>query len=75
MKIRLRLNRARPTFYMVSDNPNVSFEIIDCSVYNFLIALEDDYHNKQIDMLAYTPVKLNYLETPAKTFIIPARQN
>ena len=28
-----------------------------------------------MDMLAYTPVKFNYLETLAKTFIIPARQN
>ena len=26
-------------------------------------------------MLAYTPVEFNYLETLAKTFIIPARQN
>ena len=26
-------------------------------------------------MLAYTPVEYNYLETLAKTFIIPARQN
>ena len=28
-----------------------------------------------MDMLAYNPVEFNYLETPAKTFIIPARQN
>ena len=28
-----------------------------------------------MDMLDYTPVQLNYLETLAKTFIIPARQN
>ena len=28
-----------------------------------------------MDMLAYTPVELNYLETLAKTFIIPTRQN
>ena len=28
-----------------------------------------------MDMLAYTPVEFNYLETIAKTFIIPARQN
>ena len=27
------------------------------------------------DMLAYAPVKYNYLETLANTFIIPARQN
>ena len=28
-----------------------------------------------MDIFAYTPVELNYLETLAKTFIIPARQN
>ena len=31
MKIRLRLIRARPNFYMISDNPNVSLGIVDCS--------------------------------------------
>ena len=30
MKIRLRLIRARPNFYMISDNPNVSLGIVDC---------------------------------------------
>ena len=33
MKIRLRLIRARPNFYMISDNPNVSLGIVDCSLY------------------------------------------
>ena len=28
-----------------------------------------------MDLLAHTPVEFNYLETLAKTFIIPARQN
>ena len=28
-----------------------------------------------MDMLAYTPVEFNYLETLAETFIIPARRN
>ena len=28
-----------------------------------------------MDILAYAPVEYNYLETSAKTFIIPARQN
>ena len=32
MKNRLRLNRARPNFYMISDNPNVSRGIVDCSL-------------------------------------------
>ena len=30
MKIRLRLISARPNFYMISDNANVSLEIVDC---------------------------------------------
>ena len=75
MKFRLRLMRARPNFYMISDNPNVSLGIVDCSLYTRRIALKDDYHIKRMDMLAYTPVDFNYLETLAKTFIIPARQN
>ena len=75
MKIRLRLIRARPNFYMISDNPNVSLGIVDCSLYTGRIALKDDYHKKRIDMHAYAPVEYNYLGTLAKTFIIPARQN
>ena len=75
MKIRLRLIRARPNFYMISDNPNVSLGIVDCSLYTRRNALKDDYHKKRMDMLAYVPVEYNYLETLAKTFIIPARQN
>ena len=75
VKIRLRLLRARPSFYMISDNPNVSLGIVDCSLYTRRIALEDDYHKERMDSLAYTPVEFNYLETLAKTFIIPARQN
>ena len=75
MKIRLRLIRARPNFYMISDNPNVSLGIVDCSLYTHCIALKDDYHKKRMDMLAYAPAEYNYLETLAKTFIIPARQN
>ena len=40
-----------------------------------VLALKDDCHKKRMDMLAYTPVELNYLETLAKTLIIPAWQN
>ena len=75
MKNRLRLIRARPNLYMISDNPNVSRGIVDYSLYTGRIALKDDYHKKQMDMLAYNPVVLNYLETLAKTFIIPVRRN
>ena len=57
MKIRLRLIRARPNFYMISDNPNVSLGIVDSSLYTRRIALKDDYHKKRMDMLAYAPVE------------------
>ena len=73
MKIRLRLIRARPNFYINSDNPNVSLRIVDYSLYSRYIALKDDHQKEPMDMLAYTPVEFNYLETLAKTFIIPAR--
>ena len=59
MKIRVRLIRARPNFYMISDNPKVSLRIVDCSLYTRNIALEDDYHRKRMDMLAYVPVDYN----------------
>ena len=74
MKIRLRRNRARPNFYMISDNPNVTLGIVDCSLYTRRIALKDDYQKKRMDMLAYAPVEYNCLESLAKTFIIPARK-
>ena len=74
-KIRLRLIRARHNCYMISDNPNVSLGIVDCSPYTRHIALKDDYHKKRMDMLAYTLVEFNLLETLAKSSIIPARQN
>ena len=72
MKIRLRLIRARPNLYLISDNPNVGLAIVDCSFYTRRIALKDDYHKKRMDMLAYTPVEFNYLEALAEIFIIPA---
>ena len=75
MKIKLWLIRARPNFYLISDNPNVSLGIVDCSLYTRRFALSDDYHKKRMDMLAYTAVEFNYLDTLAKTFIIPASQN
>ena len=75
MKTRLPLMRARPTFYLISDNPNVSLGIVDFSIHTRRIALKDDYHKKSMDILADAPVEYSYLETLEKTFIIPARQN
>ena len=63
MKVRLRRKGDRPNFDMISDNPNVSLGIIGCSLYIRGIDLKDDYHNKRMNMLAYTPVEYNHVET------------
>ena len=65
LKIRLRLSRVRTNFYIISDKPNVGLGNVDCSLYNRRIALKDDDPKKRMDMLAYTPVEFNYLETLA----------
>ena len=75
MRVRLRIIRARPHFYIISDNPNVIFENIDCSSYNRCIALKDEYHEERMDLLAYTPMECNFLDTLTKTFIMTARQS
>ena len=74
-KNKLRLIRPGPNFYMISDIPNVSLGMVGCSVQTLHSALNNGYHKKRMDMLAYTPVDLNYMETVAKTSISPARQN
>ena len=73
MEFGLQLIRARPNFYMINDNPEVSLGNAGCSVYTRRIALKDEYNKKRKDKLAYTHVKCNYFENLAKIFIIPAK--
>ena len=47
MKTRLRLIRARPNFYKISDNPNIILGIVDCLFYTCRSALKDDYHRNE----------------------------
>ena len=75
MKFRLRLIRARPNLNMISYNSNVSLGNVDCAPYTHRFALKDDFPKKRMDTLVYTLVEFNYLDTLAKTFIIPATQN
>ena len=75
MNVRIRLIRAGPNFYMTSENPNVSLGIVNCSPYTRHVKLKEDYHEKRMYPLAYAPVEYNYMETLAKIYIIPARQN
>ena len=77
-KVRIRLIPARPNFYMISEHPNVSLGIVDCSLYTRRVMLKEDYDKKRMSQLAYAPVEsveYNCMETLPKTYIIPARQN
>ena len=75
MKVRCRLMRARPNFYMKSEDPNVSLGFVGCSLYIRRVMLKEDYHKKRISQLVYAPVEYSYMETLAKHYIFPARQN
>ena len=57
---------------MISDIPNVSLGIVDCSLYTCRIALKVDYLETRKDTLVYAPVKYEFLETLGETFIIHA---
>ena len=52
MKIRIRLIRARPDFYMVSENPKVVLGVVDCPLYTRRVMLKEDYHKKRRSQLA-----------------------
>ena len=60
---------------MISEKPNVSLGIVDCSLHTRRVMLKEDYHKKRMSQLAHAPLEYNYMETLAKTYIIPARHN
>ena len=59
MKVRLQVLRTQPKFYFISENPNASVRIVDCSLCS-RFALNDDYHEKSTDMVAYTHVEYKF---------------
>ena len=74
-KVRIKLNRARPNFYMLSDNSNVSLKIVDCSLFTRRILVAELNHQYLQLNLEREPAQYNYMETIARTFIIISRQN
>ena len=74
-KVRIKLIRARPNFYMLSDNPNVSLKIVDCSLFTRRVLVAEPIHQYLQWNLEREPAHYNYIETIARTFIIPSRQN
>ena len=67
MEHTLRLIRAWPSFSLLNENTYVSLGLVGCLLYTRRIALKDGFQNLKRDMLAYTPIELEY--------IIPARKN
>ena len=45
-KVRIKLIRARPNFYRLSGNPNVSVKIVDCSLFTRTILVAEPIHQK-----------------------------
>ena len=75
MKVRLQIISARPGSYMISDNPNGSLGIADCSFYTRRIALKVDYQIRKTDMPACTLVKFDLLAILPNTFIFSHRKS
>ena len=69
MKVRIRLIRARPFSYILSERPNVSLGVVDCSLYTQCVMLEEDYHKERMFQLAFAPLDYNYKEILTKTYI------
>ena len=74
-KVRIKLIRARPNFYMLSDNPKVSLKIDDCSLFTRRVLVAEPNHHYLQWNLKRDSAHCNYMETIARTFIISSRQN
>ena len=72
---RIKLIRARPNFSMLSDNPNVSLNIVDCLLFTRRILAAEPNHQYLQWNLEREPAQYNYMGTIARTFIIPSRQS
>ena len=74
-KVRLKLICARPNYYMISYNPHVSLKVLDCSLFTRRVVVNEVYHQTIKYQLTHQPACYNFMETIARTFIIPSGQN
>ena len=74
-KVRLKLIRARPNFYMISYNPHVSLKVLDCSLFTRRVVVNEVYHQIIKYQLTHQPACYKFMETIARSFIIPSGQN
>ena len=74
-KSRLKLIRARPNFYMISYNPQVSLRVLDCSLFTRHVVVNEVYHQTIKYQLTHHPACYNFMKSIARTFFIPSGQN
>ena len=74
-KVRLKLIRARPNFYMISYNPHVSLKVLDCCLFTRRVVVNEVYYQTIKYQLTHQPACYNFMETITRTFIIPLGQN
>ena len=60
---------------MLSDIPNVSLKIVDCSLFSRRTLVAEHSHHYLQWNLERDFANYNYMEIIARTFIIPSRQN
>ena len=70
-KVRIKITRARPYFYMLSDNPNVSLKIVENSLFTRRLLVAEFNPQYLQWKLEREPAQYSYMETIARTFIIP----
>ena len=60
---------------MISYNPHVSPRVLDCSLFTRRVVVDEVYHQTIKYQLTHQPACYKFIETIARTFIIPSGQN
>ena len=68
-------NRNKIKFYVLFDNPDVSLKIVDCPLLTRKISVAEANHRYLQWNLEKEPAHNNYMESIARAFIVPFRQN
>ena len=74
-KVRIKLIRARPNFYMLSYYSSVSLKIVHFSVFTGRVLVAEPNHQYLQWNVERETAHCTYMETIARTFIIPSHQN
>ena len=74
-KLRLKLIRSRPNFYLLTEEKNLSINIKDVTLFTRRVTVQENMQRYIENHLLREPAMYHYLETDARTFIIPKGQN